>query len=76
MKMKSLSILAAAALFSGAVTSCVDDLDVTPIDPNVTLPETVLDSEDAYAQLLAKCYVSLSVSGSEGPDKDPDIDGV
>lgn len=58
------------------LTACVGDLDVTPIDPSVTLPEEVLDSEGAYAQLLAKCYAGLTVSGSDGPDGAPDIDGI
>ena len=40
------------------LTACVGDLDVTPIDPSVTLPDEVLDSEGAYAQLLAKCYMN------------------
>ena len=73
MKSRILSILALCAF---ALTGCVKDLNVTPIDPNVTLPESVLSSEQAYAQLLAKCYVSLAVSGSEDPDHAPDIDGV
>ena len=42
-----------AALFT---TSCVQDLDVTPIDPNIQTPEDVLNSIEAYQQLLAKCY--------------------
>ena len=62
-----------AALFT---TSCVQDLDVTPIDPNIQTPEDVLNSIEAYQQLLAKCYGGLSVSASEGPDSSPDIDGI
>ena len=62
-----------AALFT---TSCVQDLDVTPIDPNIQTPEEVLNSIEAYQQLLAKCYGGLSVSASEGPDSSPDIDGI
>lgn len=73
MKMKRLSIIAAIAVL---LTSCVKDLDVTPIDPNVVLPEQVLNTESAFEQLLAKCYVSLCVSGSQGPDSSPDMDGV
>lgn len=62
-----------AALFT---TSCVQDLDVTPIDPNIQTPEDVLNSIEAYQKLLAKCYGGLSVSASEGPDSSPDIDGI
>lgn len=62
-----------AAMFT---TSCVQDLNVTPIDPNIQTPEEVLNSIEAYQQLLAKCYGGLSVSASEGPDSSPDIDGI
>ena len=48
-----------AAMFS---TSCVQDLNVTPIDPNIQTPDQVLNSIEAYQQLLAKCYGGLSVS--------------
>lgn len=74
MKYRSLLLAIAACIVS--FSSCVGDLDVEPIDPNVTLPEDVLDSEGAYAQLLAKCYAGLTVSSSSGPDGGPDIDGI
>lgn len=68
------AVMAVAMTFS--TTSCVNDLDVTPIDPNITLPEDVLNSIEAYQQLLAKCYSSLAVSSSEGPGGEADISGV
>lgn len=68
------TMVAVAMMFSA--TSCVQDLNVTPIDPNITLPEDVLNSVEAYQQLLAKCYGGLAVSASEGPDSSPDIDGI
>ena len=36
------TMVAVAMMFSA--TSCVQDLNVTPIDPNITLPEDVLNS--------------------------------
>ncbi|MCQ2177864.1 MAG: RagB/SusD family nutrient uptake outer membrane protein, partial [Bacteroidales bacterium] len=48
----------------------------TPIDPYTVLPQDVLNSQEAFSQLLAKCYQGLSCSGSYGPDGGPDIDGV
>lgn len=67
----------AVVLMAGwSLSSCVKDLDVTPIDPSLTLPEDVLDSEEAFYQVLAKCYGALAVSGSEGPDADADIAGI
>ncbi len=75
-KIKFLSIVLSAALVGGMTTSCVGDLDVTPIDPNTVLPEDVLSTQDAYTALLAKCYQGLAVSSSSGPSGGPDIDGV
>lgn len=72
--MKFRFILAIAAVVG--FSSCVGDLNVEPIDPNLTLPEDVLNSEEAYAQVLAKCYAGLTVSSSKGPDDNPDIDGI
>lgn len=66
-------MVSAVALFT---PSCVNDLDVSPIDPDINSPDKVLTSIEAYQQLLAKCYGSLAVSASEGPDSDPDISGI
>ncbi len=73
---KILSIALSFALIGGLSVSCVGDLNVTPIDPNLELPEDVLNSEAAYTSLLAKCYQGLAVSSSDGPSGGPDIDGV
>lgn len=73
--MKSITTLLIGILLIGA-TSCIKALDVRSIDPNTTHPEEILNSQDAYAALLAKCYQSYSVSGSNGPDADPDIEGI
>ena len=76
MKKNIILTFAAAALLAVGTSSCVGDLNVTPIDPNTQLPEDVLNSQDAYNQLLAKCYQGLACSASDGPDSDPDISGV
>ena len=73
---KYISIFSAALLLCAGTVSCIGDLDETPIDPTITLPDDVLDNEDAYASLLAKCYAGLTVSASEGPDGGADIDGI
>ena len=59
-----------------SLTSCVKDLDVTPIDPNLDTPENVLTSTQAYNQMLAKCYSGLSVSSPDGDSGSPDIEGI
>lgn len=66
-------VLALSLVFA---SSCVHDLNVRPIDPNLDLPEDVLNSEDAYEQVLAKCYAALAVSSSNGENGAPDIDGI
>lgn len=75
-KIKIFAVALLAACVAGTTTSCVGDLNVTPIDPNTVLPEDVLNSQDAFTALLAKCYQGLAVSASNGPDSDPDIEGV
>ena len=59
-----------------AFTACTGDLDVTPIDPNLDTPENVLTNNDAYNQILAKCYIGLAVSSADGPSGGPDIEGI
>ena len=57
---KYTAIALAATMLAGAATSCIGDLDVKPIDPNLELPEDVLNSQDAFTALLAKCYQGLA----------------
>lgn len=70
-------ILATLALIATcSLSSCVGDLDVTPIDPNTVLPQDVLKDQDAFTSLLAKCYQGLSCSSSHGENGDPDMHGI
>ena len=75
-KIKIFAIASVALMVAGFTSSCVNDLNVTPIDPNTVLPEEVLSTEEAFNQLLAKCYQGLCSSSSYGQDGGPDIDGV
>lgn len=62
------TILPAAALvLSMGMTSCVGDLDVTPIDPN-------LDLNFTPEGLLNKCYANFAMQGNQGGNE-VDIDG-
>lgn len=49
------------------LSSCVGDLDVTPIDPSTVM------TVDANA-LFNKCYANMAVAGNGGADGDCDID--
>lgn len=51
------------------MTSCIGDLDVTPIDPNLDI---ALDT----IGLFNKCYANLALQGNGGPNGDTDIDGI
>ncbi len=53
---------AAAVLLTVGLSSCVGDLDVTPIDPN---KRTEVDP----VALFNQCYANLSIEGLDGPGK-------
>ena len=55
--------------FAMNFTSCVNDLDVTPIDPNLN----VQFDQDAN---FAKIYAGLAITGNQGPAGKPDIEGT
>lgn len=65
-----------AAVCSLGLSSCVKDLEVTPIDPSTRFPSNALNSEKGFEQLLAKCYQGLACSSSYGANGDADIEGV
>lgn len=51
------------------LTSCVNDLDVTPIDPNMN----IAFDQDAN---FAKIYAGLAITGNQGPAGQGDIAGT
>lgn len=61
-------IPAAAFALTLGMTSCVKDLDVDPIDPN-------LSTETSVDGLFLKCYANLALPGNGGANGDSDIDG-
>lgn len=73
---KYLKISMAALLLAVITASCIKDLDVTPLDKNVSTSATVYDSPEAYIQGLAKLYASFAISGQQGPSGMPDIAGI
>ena len=64
-------ILSAAVVLmtTGVFTSCINDLDVEPIDPS-------LQSEVTPEQLFNKCYSVFATSGNNGGDDNVDVDGL
>jgi hypothetical protein len=69
---KSLAVVLVTLIFS----SCVNDLNVTPKDPNIVTSLTVYNSPAAYKQGLAKLYATFAVSGQQGPAGQADIAGI
>lgn len=60
---------AATLMLAMGFTSCIGDLDVTPIDPSTTMEA----DNDA---LFNKCYANMAVAGNGGANGDCDIDGL
>ncbi len=56
-------------LVIGFSTSCLSDLDVEPIDPNVT---QTFEQDGVFA----KIYATLALTGQTGPDGNGDVDGI
>ena len=59
---------------SMTLTSCTDDLNVTPKDDDEFLSETFFQDPESYKQVLAKLYAGLYVGGNDG-DGDAALDG-
>ena len=64
-------ILSAAVvlMMTGGLTSCINDLDVDPIDPS-------LQSDVTPEQMFNKCYSVFATSGNNGGDDNVDVDGL
>ena len=67
-----LGIVAAAA----ALTACVGDLNVTPIDPNANTVDKVLTSQSALDSYISGVYLGFATSGYYGPSGSPSISGL
>ena len=55
------------------MTSCHDDLDLSPIDPDSFTQDDVFANVNEAKGALAKLYTALTLTGQEGPDGNPDI---
>ncbi len=55
------------------VVSCHDDLNQSPIDPDIFTEENVFASVNEAKGALAKLYASLALTGQNGPAGSPDI---
>ena len=74
--MKTLKYILGALVLAAGMTSCVGDLNVTPLDPALNTADKALQTEDDYFALLAQCYTGFATSGFKGPNGDNAISGV
>lgn len=74
--MKTLKYILSALVMASVLSSCVGDLEVTPIDPSLDTPDKVLVTEADYFALLAGCYTGFATSGYYGPNGGPSISGL
>lgn len=57
-------------------SACVDDLNTSPLDDDVTTSATVYDTPENYKSVLAKLYAGFATTGQQGPAGNPDIQGI
>lgn len=69
-------ILGSVLAASLSMTSCVGDLDTTPIDDRIEVSDNVYKDQANYIKVLAKVYANMSLSGQKGPAGDGDISGI
>lgn len=68
---KTIQVFALAA--GMLLSSCLGDLDVQPIDKDVTTSANAYNSPEAYKQGLAKVYATFILTGQQGPAGNSDI---
>ena len=74
--MKTMKYILSSLAIVAALSSCVKDLDVTPIDPNLDTADKALTSEADFEALLAGIYTGYATSGFNGPNGGPSISGL
>ena len=74
--MKTLKYIICATLAAFTLSSCVWDLNVTPIDPNADTADKVLVDEAAFEALLAGVYTGYATPGYYGKDGGPSLSGL
>jgi starch-binding outer membrane protein, SusD/RagB family len=58
------------------ITSCTKDLNVQPIDQNISTSTNVFKNQAAYKQALAKVYAGFALTGQTGGSGNPDLVGI
>ena len=75
--MKKYKILSTALIVAALMmTSCLKDLNVTPLNTKITTSANVYNTTNDYKEGLAKLYATLAISGQQGPAGQADIAGI
>ncbi len=74
--MKKITLITTIFITAFLLSSCVKDLDVQPIDPNVNTVNNVFTGPTAYKQALAKVYAGFALTGQNGGAGNADIAGI
>lgn len=65
-----------SSILAIGLLSCVGDLDVTPIDPDMETASNIYSTEEDFFSGLSKIYAGFAVTGQKGATGDADISGI
>ena len=74
--MKKINYIFGVLALAATMTSCVWDLNVTPIDPNANTADKALVDEASYEQFLSGVYMGFATSGYYGANGGASISGL
>jgi len=74
--MKTIQYIFSILAISAALTSCIGDLNVTPIDPNANTADKALVDEASFTSFLAGVYTGFATSGYYGANGSASISGL
>jgi SusD family. len=74
--MKTIKYIFSILAISAALTSCIGDLNVTPIDPNANTANKALVDEASFTSFLAGVYTGFATSGYYGANGSASISGL
>ena len=74
--MKTIQYIFCILAVSAALTSCIGDLTVTPIDPNSNTADKALVDEASFTAYLAGVYTGFATSGYYGANGSASISGL
>jgi hypothetical protein len=75
-KIKFSILLAVGVLMTFMMSSCTNDLNVTPLQQSILTPGKAFANDSAYTNFLAKIYAGFSTTGIQAVDNNVDIQGI